>query len=295
MANRASSRLPEISKSNYNCLIKAVSNLVKSARFRVVQTVNTEMVTLYWEIGRHIVEYEQGGSDRAKYGTRLLECLSKDLTRKFGMGFSLRNLRNFRLLYRTFPIRQAVPAESSWRKESKSIVVGSEIIKKRQSVLAESDKEIQLRTLPLNLSWTHLLLILRVKEPIARQFYVKQCLLDGWSTRELERQINSMLFERIALSKDKEGILEISKKGQQISKPEDLLKDPYVFEFLNLPEDYRLSETELEQRLIDHLQHFLLELGRGFCFVALRDQIDRRSIGIREIVVPKITCSEALL
>ncbi len=282
MANRASSRLPEISKSNYNCLIKAVSNLVKSARFRVVQTVNTEMVTLYWEIGRHIVEYEQGGSDRAKYGTRLLECLSKDLTRKFGMGFSLRNLRNFRLLYRTFPIRQAVPAESSWRKESKSIVVGSEIIKKRQSVLAESDKEIQLRTLPLNLSWTHLLLILRVKEPIARQFYVKQCLLDGWSTRELERQINSMLFERIALSKDKEGILEISKKGQQISKPEDLLKDPYVFEFLNLPGDYRLSETELEQRLIDHLQHFLLELGRGFCFIARQKRI---TVGIDHFYV----------
>ncbi|MCK4448866.1 MAG: DUF1016 family protein [Candidatus Marinimicrobia bacterium] len=282
MANRASSRLPEIPKSNYNCLIKAVSNLVKSARFRVVQTVNTEMVTLYWEIGRHIVEYEQGGSDRAKYGTRLLECLSKDLTRKFGMGFSLRNLRNFRLLYRTFPIRQAVPAESSWRKESKSIVVGSEIIKKRQSVLAESDKEIQLRTLPLNLSWTHLLLILRVKEPIARQFYVKQCLLDGWSTRELERQINSMLFERIALSKDKEGILEISKKGQQISKPEDLLKDPYVFEFLNLPGDYRLSETELEQRLIDHLQHFLLELGRGFCFIARQKRI---TVGIDHFYV----------
>lgn len=256
MANRASSRLPEISKSNYNCLIKAVSNLVKSARFRVVQTVNTEMVTLYWEIGRHIVEYEQGGSDRAKYGTRLLECLSKDLTRKFGMGFSLRNLRNFRLLYRTFPIRQAV--------------------------LAESDKEIQLRTLPLNLSWTHLLLILRVKEPIARQFYVKQCLLDGWSTRELERQINSMLFERIALSKDKEGILEISKKGQQISKPEDLLKDPYVFEFLNLPGDYRLSETELEQRLIDHLQHFLLELGRGFCFIARQKRI---TVGIDHFYV----------
>jgi hypothetical protein len=129
-----------------------------------------------------------------------LEHLSADLTKKFGKGFSLRNLRNFRLLYQTFPIRQALPAELG--------------------------QNINLQTLPANLSLTHLLLILRVQETLARQFYVKQCQLERWSTRELERQINSMLFERIALSKDKRGVLEMARRGQRVSKPEDLLKDP---------------------------------------------------------------------
>ncbi len=247
MSNKTSNRLPAKPKSDYSYLIEAIGGLIQSARSRVVQTINTEMVRLYWEIGRHIVEYEQGGSDRAQYGKNLLKKLGRDLSNRFGKGFSWRNLFNMRQLYLAFPKLQAVPAKFN--------------------------QDENLQVLPEELSWTHFLLIIRVEEPLARQFYIKQCQLERWSTRELERQINSMLFERIALSKDKKGVLEIARKGQQVSKPEDLLKDPYVFEFLNLPEGYRLSETELERRLIDHLQHFLLELGKGFCFVARQKRV----------------------
>ncbi len=196
--------------SGYAHMVESIGGLIDAARQRVTQTINTEMARLYWEIGRHVVEYEQGGSDRAQYGARLLEHLSADLTRRYGRGFSLRNLRNFRLLYQAFPIRQAVPAE---------------------------------------LSWTHLLLILRVEEPLAREFYIKQCQRERWSTRELERQINSLLFERLALSRDKKGVLALAREGQQIQHPTDLLRDPFMFEFFDLPEPTSLSELELEARL----------------------------------------------
>jgi len=260
MTNKTLSKSSDKTKSNYSYLIEAIGDLIQLTRSRVVQTINTEMVNLYWEIGRHIVEYEQGGSDRAKYGAKLLVLLSEDLTKQFGKGFSTTNLKYMRFLYEAFPIRQPLADEFK-------------TVRKQQPLVAELDDEKQLQVLPDGLFWTHLLLILRVEEPLARQFYIKQCQIEKWSRRELERQINSMLFERIALSKDKKGVLEMSQKGQHISKPEDLLKDPYVFEFLNLPEDYRLSETDLEQKLIDHLQHFLLELGRGFCFVSRQKRI----------------------
>ncbi|NCO38803.1 MAG: hypothetical protein AUJ96_04780 [Armatimonadetes bacterium CG2_30_66_41] len=155
----ATTKQPRTSKpkprSGYAHLVESLGGLIDAARQRVAQTVNAEMVGLYREIGRHVVEYEQGGSDRAEYGARLLEHLSVDLAQRHGRGFSLRNLRNSRLLYQAFPIRQAVPAE---------------------------------------LSWTHLLLVLRVEEPLARAFYIKQCQQGRWSTRELERQISPLLF-----------------------------------------------------------------------------------------------------
>lgn len=248
MKSEAINKTSILKKSNYKNLVQSIGSLIQSTRMRVVQTINTEMVNLYWEIGRHIIEYEQGGNDRAKYGTRLIENLAEDLAAEFGKGFSSRNLKNMRMLYEAFPIRQALPAE-----------------------LDDEDKIF--RILPDGLSWTHLVMILRVEEPLARHFYIKQCQMEQWSTRELERQINSMLFERIALSKDKKGVLEMAKKGHQIFKPEDLLKDPYVFEFLNLSVDHKLTESDLEQKLIDHLQHFLLELGQGFCFVARQKRI----------------------
>jgi len=185
-------------------------------------------------IGRHIVEYEQGGRDRAKYGARLLEHLLEDLTQRYGKGFSVRTPRNFRLLYQEFPIRQTLSAE---------------------------------------LSWSHPLLMMRVEEPLAREFYLKQCQRECWSVRELERQINSLLFERLALSRDKAGVLALACEGQQIQQPADLLRDPYVFEFLDLPEPTSPSGSELEAKLVDHLQTFLLELGQGFCFVARQKRI----------------------
>ena len=220
--------------SGYAHLVTSIGGLIDAARQRVTQTVNVEMVRLYWEIGRHIVQYEQGGSDRAKYGQNLLHNLGQDLSARFGKGFSWRNLFNMRQLYLAFPILQALPAK---------------------------------------LSWTHLLLVLRVEEPLAREFYVKQCQRERWSTRELERQINSLLFERLALSRDKKGVLALAREGQQIQHPTDLLRDPFMFEFLDLPEPISLSESELEARLVDRLQQFLLELGQGFCFVARQKRI----------------------
>jgi len=208
MKSEAKNKTAILKKSNYQSLVQSIGSLIQSARVRVIQTINAEMVNLYWEIGRHIVEYEQGGSDRAKYGKKLLERLLKDLMSQFGKGFSNTNLKYTRMLYETFPIRQALPDE------------------------LDDNKLFQV--LPDGLSWTHLVMILRVEEPLTRHFYIKQCQIEQWSIRELERQINSMLFERIALSKDKKGVLEMAKKGHQIFKPEDLLKDPYVFEFLNL-------------------------------------------------------------
>jgi predicted nuclease of restriction endonuclease-like (RecB) superfamily len=247
MKSEAKNKTSILKKANYQSLVQSIGGLIQSARVRVIQTINTEMVNLYWEIGRHIVEYEQGGSDRAKYGEGLIERLSIDLTQQFSKGFSARNLKNMRMLYKTFPIRQPL--------------------------VAELEDDIPFQVLPDGLSWVHLLQIMRVEEPLARHFYIKQCQLERWSKRELERQINSMLFERIALSKDKKGVLEMAKKGHQIFKPEDLLKDPYVFEFLNLSEDHKLSESDLEQKLIGHLKQFLLELGQGFCFVAQQKRI----------------------
>jgi len=168
----ATSKRPRTSKPKqppgYAHLVESLGGLIDAARQRVAQTVNAEMVGLYWEIGRHVVEYEQGGSDRAEYGKSLLQTLGKDLSAKFGRGFGWRNLFNMRQLYLAFPILQALPAK---------------------------------------LSWTHLLLVLRVEEPLAREFYVKQCQRERWSTRELERQLNSLLFERLALSRERRACL----------------------------------------------------------------------------------------
>lgn len=211
-----------------------LGDLIAGARTRSVATVNAEMVELHWQLGRHIVEFEQGGAARATYGTALLDTLAARLTETHGRGYSARNLRAFRQFFLALPI---------W-----------------QSAIAR-------------LSWTHVLHVLRVGHPLGRAFYLRQAELEKWSSRELERQINSRLFERIALSKDQAGVLAMAKGGHVPEQPADLLKDPFVFEFLGVPVGYKLSETELETRLIDKLEHFLLELGRGFCFVARQKRI----------------------
>lgn len=215
-------------------LVGTLGSLIEQSRSRALAAVNTEMIELYWQLGRHIVEFEQGGQARATYGEALLPSLAARLTERFGRGFSEQNLRNCRQVYLAYPIRQALPGE---------------------------------------LSWTHLLTLLRVEHPLGRTFYEQQCRLERWSTRELERQINSMLFERIALSKDKAGVLALARDGQTLQAPGDLLKDPFVFEFLGIPEHHRPTESDLEDRLIARLEDFLLELGRGFCFVARQKRI----------------------
>ena len=172
--------------------------------------------------------------EKADYGSELLKRLSNDLKKRFGKGFSRRNILDMRRFYLTY--------------------------KKWQTVSAK-------------LSWSHYVEILSISDDLARLFYEKQCINENWSVRELKRQKNSGLFQRIALSKDKKGILKLAKKGQLIEKVEDIIKDPYVFEFLNIPENYHYSEKELENRLIDELGHFLLELGKGFAFIGRQFRI----------------------
>ncbi|MBU1168595.1 MAG: DUF1016 family protein [Proteobacteria bacterium] len=211
-----------------------IRDILTRARQRAWQSVNHEMVCCYWEIGRVLVKDEQNGEARAAYGKGLLIDLANNLTSEFGKGFDERNLRNMRSFYQTYPIRNALRSE---------------------------------------LSWTHYRILLRVEKPEARAFYEQEAINSRWSTRELERQIASLLFERLALSRDKTGVLELAKKGHEVRQPEDLIKDPYVLEFVGLRQDERFLEKELEGALIGRLKDFLLELGKGFAFMARQQRI----------------------
>ena len=215
-------------KKGYSSLIIDIGSLLEQGRRQAYQAVNTALVRTYWEIGRRIVEFEQHGKEKAEYGSALLEELSKDLKLRHGKGFSKSNLIYMRLMYLKYPKSE---------------------------------------TLSHQLSWSHYFELLKIEDDLERSFYEKQCIHEKWSNRELKRQKNSALFRRLALSKDKKGIMKLSEKGHVIENAEDLVKDPYVLEFLKIPEEHNYSEKELEQRIIDNLQMFLLELGKGFAFV----------------------------
>ena len=218
----------------YQELKDQIGELLRKGRARAGQAVNTILVQTYWQIGRHIVEFEQKGSAKAEYGSELLDRLSRDLTAEFGKGFSRSNLFQIRQFYLKFQ---------------------------------------NIQTLSGQLSWSHYAEILKADSDLEISFYTRQCEKEHWSVRELKRQMKSMLFHRLALSKDKEGVLEIAQKGTDIQQPEDLIKDPYVFEFLGLPSRERVLEGELEQRLIQNLELFLLELGKGFAFIGRQYKI----------------------
>ncbi|KMQ72053.1 PDDEXK nuclease domain-containing protein [Chryseobacterium koreense] len=214
--------------NNYQELIQQIGVLLSQGRQKAVQSVNTILVKTYWEIGRYIVEFEQNGSERAEYGSKLFERISKDLSHLYGKGFSRSNILYMRKLYLSFQKSE---------------------------------------TLSHILTWSHYFEILKADSDLEIGFYTKQCELERWSVRELKRQMKSLLFQRIALSKDKEGILELSKKGHQIGKPEDLIKDPFVLEFLNIPEHFQWHEDDLEEEIISKLQNFIMEMGKGFAFI----------------------------
>jgi len=238
----------EITTRNYGNLFDRIAEILNEARSKVVREINKTQVLAYWEIGREIVEFEQKGKIRGEYGKRLIERLSKDMIEKFGRGFSTTNLKMMRLFYQSFPIRQTVSDES-------------------QKAQTSSYKFEPM------LSWSHYCELLKIEESLARSFYEKEAIQNNWSVRELKRQINSMLFERLALSKDTKAVMKMAEKGQIMEKPEDAIKDPYVLEFLNLKEETSYTESQLEQALIDKLQYFLLELGKGFTFVARQKRI----------------------
>lgn len=211
-----------------------ITGIIETARRRIQSVVDHEMVRAYWEIGREIVEDEQQGEQRAEYGKALIEHLAKELTSRHGKGFDRSNLWNMRGFYLAFPKLDALRRE---------------------------------------LSWTHYRQLLKIEEPQKRSFYEIECANGNWSTRELDRQMNSMLFERLALSLDKDGIMALAREGQVMREPADMVKDPYVLEFLGLPQSEVLYEKELETALLEHLQKFLLELGKGFSFVARQKRI----------------------
>jgi predicted nuclease of restriction endonuclease-like (RecB) superfamily len=253
---------------------RRIRDILDSARAGAARSVNTIHVVANWLIGREIVEEEQKGRRRAEYGRRLIENLSKRLVRDFGRGFAVRNLETFRAFYLGYPelvIPHAVRAESADHRSRKIPHTASMPLPViPHAVSAESRKPGRLHP---NLSWTHYRTLLRVDKAEARSFYEIEAIKNNWSARELERQINSLLYDRLALSRDKKGLMRLAAKGHEVQRPADVFKDPLVMEFLGLPESPRLVETELEQALIDNLQVFLLELGRGFAFVARQERL----------------------
>ncbi len=225
-------------KLKYEKLLADIGSTIERARENAIRAINTELVKANWKIGRHIVEYEQHGEERAEYGSALLTTLSRDLRQRYGKGFGRRNVLDMRRFYVAYPKWQTVSAK---------------------------------------LSWSHYIELIGISDEIMRRFYEKQTIHENWSKRELERQIDSSLFERLALSKDKKGVLKLSEKGYIVSHYTEAVKDPYVLDFLKIPQSIRMTEKDFEQKIIDNLQMFLLELGKGFTFVARQYKISLRN------------------
>ena len=224
-------------KSNMESVVTEIKDLIAESRRKVVRQVNDELLITYWKIGEIIVKYEQNEQIRAAYGEKTLLQLSKSLTRELGKGFSRSNLQNMRSFYLKYPICQSVTGK---------------------------------------LTWTHYCELLSISDDDKRSFYEKECINSGWSVRELKRQIASSLYERLLLSRgdaNKETVLELAAKGIEYAKPEDAIKDPYVFEFLGISEDKPVLERDLVAALVRLIEIFLLELGRGFMFVGTQQRV----------------------
>ncbi len=231
--------MPNKTPKEYQNLLHRITSIYTDGQVAAVRSVQRTLLLTYWQIGQIMVEFEQGGQLRADYGTQLLPRLSRDLSHQLGKGFNRSNLIYMRLLYLKYP---------------------------KSAILSHQ------------LTWAHYMELVKIDHDLERSFYEKQAIVERWTVRELKRQKRSSLFLRLAASRDKEGILELARRGHVIEKPVDVLRDPYVFEFLKLPEstDQRLhsvSEKDLEARLLDHLQTFLLELGKGFTFVGRQYRI----------------------
>ena len=220
--------IPITDDSRYQKLVSDISQFWDQAKERAINAVNSEQLDANWQTGKYIVEYEQGGKVRAEYGKQLLINLARDLTARKGKGFSRSNLSYMRKLYITFP---------------------------------------KCETLSHILTWSHYFELLKCDNDLELQFYYKQCIKEGWKVRELKRQMKSCLFQRLALSTDKEGVLALANEGHQVLTPQDIIRDPFVLEFAGLPKQKRYKESDLEDALKTHMEQFLLELGKGFAFV----------------------------
>ncbi|WP_312700815.1 PDDEXK nuclease domain-containing protein [Sedimentibacter sp.] len=226
-----------MSNNAINPLVNEIKKILDIARSNVAKAVNSELITSYWKIGEIIVRYEQNDSIRAEYGEQTLKHLSKELTKEFGRGFSRSNLQNMRAFYLNYDICQSLTGK---------------------------------------LSWTHYCELLSISDKDRRSFYEKEAMNSNWSVREMKRQVNTSLYERLLLSKgdiNKQEVLNLAAKGIELAKPSDMIKDPYVFEFLGLPENKPVMESDLEKALTDQIEKFLLELGRGFMFVGTQQRV----------------------
>ena len=265
-------------------LFDRIRGILESARANVARTVNTTQVVANWLIGREIVEEEQRGKKRAGYGAELLADLAGRLKSDFGSGYGVDNLELFRRFYLGYPrLLAGTNSDAVRRKSGRSVAAtaNSDAVSRKTASLplqplAHVSTEGEPRSpgqLSPNLSWTHYRRLLRVGRLEARNFYEIEAIRNAWSARELERQINSLLFDRLAKSRDKKGLMRLALEGQEVARPIDVLKDPLVLEFLDMPESPRLVESKLEEALIGNLQHFLLELGKGFAFVSRQERI----------------------
>jgi predicted nuclease of restriction endonuclease-like (RecB) superfamily len=212
----------------YQSLLGKISQVYVTGQLRATQTVNVTITETYRKIGRNIVEFEQGGSSRAEYGKRLVASLAADLSLRHGKGFSRSNVMMMKAFYLAFP---------------------------------------KVQTLSGLLSWSHYVELLSISDSLERTFYEKQVISEKWSVKELQRKKRTLLFLRLAAGKDRKGILALARDGHSVTQPQELVRDPYLFEFLKIPEPYHVTETDLETRLCDHLQSFLLELGKGFTYI----------------------------
>ena len=221
--------------ATYSVLINTIGEVLEQGKRSVLQTVNHAIVQTYWAIGKHIVEFEQAGNEKAEYGSDMLNRLSNDLTARYGKGFSRANVFYIRKLYMSYP---------------------------------------KVQTVSKLLSWSHFVELLKLDDPLERSFYQKECENAHWGVRELKRQMKSMLFQRLALSKNKDEVLKLAQDGQIIEKPEDILKEPYIFEFTGLPQLPVYKEGDLEAALVENLSQFLLELGKGFAYIGRQQNIN---------------------
>ena len=254
-------------KPTTQAVLGRVVGIVQAARAQAARSVNTSQVVANWLIGREIVQGEQAGRRRAGYGAALLQEIADRLKGEFGAGYGVDNLEMFRRFFLEYP--ELLPKEISDTPRRK-LINAADSLPIQHAMRGESWK---VGRLSADLSWTHYRLLTRMEKAQARAFYEIEAIANGWSARELERQFSSLLYERLALSRDKKGLMRLALRGHEVQQPADVFKDPVVMEFLGLPESPKLIESRLEQALIDNLQQFLLELGKGFAFVSRQERI----------------------
>jgi len=253
---------------DFAALVERVVAIIENARSRVVRTVNSEMVLSYWHIGREIVEYVQCGEARAEYGEQVIEDLSQQLLTRVGRGYSTRNLWYFRDFYLTYRERPPSIRAETFRT---TLVQNSKRLDEAK-ILHEARAEFT-QGFSSRLSWSHYRALLKVNDPAARAFYEIEAARENWSTPHLERQIFTQLHLRLLKSRNKAGVLELARKGQAVERPSDLIKSPLILDFLGLSAHHEYRESDLETAIISKLSQFLLELGKGFAFVARQKRI----------------------